>query len=183
MDSETVHIREIETVASHKGKLLRVTFEQRRRNGEIQRREREVYDNGDSAVILPHDPHRNTVLLTRQLRLPIFLRDGTERTLEACAGKLDGALAERRIVKEMEEELGYQIAKVQRLFDLYVSPAAIMERSSRVSTRRQTGSPRVAGSRRRARISKWSRSRSWRRLPWLQPVKSSMQKPSFSFSI
>ena len=128
MDSETVHIREIETVASHKGKLLRVTFEQRRLNGEIQRREREVYDNGDSAVILPHDPHRNTVLLTRQLRLPIFLRDGTERTLEACAGKLDGALAERRIVKEMEEELGYQIAKVQRLFDLYVSPAAIMER-------------------------------------------------------
>jgi GDP-mannose pyrophosphatase NudK len=128
IDSETVHIREIETVASHKGKLLRVTFEQRRRNGEIQRREREVYDNGDSAVILPHDPHRNTVLLTRQLRLPIFLRDGTERTLEACAGKLDGALAERRIVKEMEEELGYQIAKVQRLFDLYVSPAAIMER-------------------------------------------------------
>lgn len=120
MDSETVHIREIETVASHKGKLPRVTFEQRRRNGEIQR-EREVYDHGDSTVILPHDPHRNTVLLTRQLRLPIFLRDGTERTLEACAGKLDGALAERRIVKEMEEVLGYQIAKVQRLFDLYVS--------------------------------------------------------------
>ena len=44
--------------------------------------------------------------------------------------KLDGALAERRIVKEMEEELGYQIAKVQRLFDLYVSPAAIMERTT-----------------------------------------------------
>jgi len=87
MDSETVHIRKIETVASHDGKLLRVTFEQRRRHGEMQRREREVYDNGDSAVILPHDPHRNTVLLTRQLRLPIFLRDGTERTLEACAGE------------------------------------------------------------------------------------------------
>ena len=56
MDSEKVPIREIETVASHKGKLLRVTFEQRRRNGEIQRREREVYDNGDSAVILPTTP-------------------------------------------------------------------------------------------------------------------------------
>ena len=53
MDGETVHIREIETVADHKGKLLRVTFEQRRRNGELQQREREVYDNGDSAVILP----------------------------------------------------------------------------------------------------------------------------------
>ena len=130
MDGETVHIREIETVVDHKGKLLRVTFEQRRRNGELQQREREVYDNGDSAVILPHDARRNTVLLTRQLRLPIFLRDGAERTLEACAGKLDGELAEPRIMKEVEEELGYRITKVQRLFDLYVSPAAIMERTA-----------------------------------------------------
>jgi 8-oxo-dGTP pyrophosphatase MutT (NUDIX family) len=28
----------------------------------------------------------------------------------------------------MEEELGYRITKVQRLFELYVSPAAIMEK-------------------------------------------------------
>ena len=118
MDSETVHIREIATVAGHKGKLLRVTFEQRRRNGEMQRRERELYDNGDWAVILPHDPHRNTVLLTRQLRLPIFLRDGTERTLEACAGKLDGALAERRIVKEMEED---SVIKLRKCSDYLIS--------------------------------------------------------------
>jgi len=128
MDGETVHIQEIETVADRKGKLMRVEFEQRRRNGELQRREREVYDSGDSAVILPHDPHRDTVLLARQLRLPIFLRDGTERTLEACAGKLDGDLAEPRIMKEVEEELGYRITAVHRLFDLYVSPATIMEK-------------------------------------------------------
>ena len=96
-----------------------MTFDQRRRDGDLQQREREVYDNGDSAVILPHDPRRNTVLLAR---------DGTERTLEACAGKLDGELAEPRIIKEVEEELGYRITKVQRLFDLYASPAAIMER-------------------------------------------------------
>ena len=143
-----MQIREIETVADQIGKLLRVTFDQRRRDGDLQQREREVYDNGDLAVILPHDPRRNTVLLTRQLRLPIFLRDGTERSLEACPGKLDGELAEPRIIKEVEEELGYRITKVQRLFDLYASPAAIMERittSSLVPTRRQTRSPKVAG--------------------------------------
>ena len=128
MDGETVHIREIETVADRTGKLMRVAFEQRRLNGELQRREREVYDNGDSAVILPHDPNRGTVLLARQLRLPIFLRDGTERTLEACAGKLDGGSAEARIMKEVEEELGYRITEVHRLLDLYVSPATIMEK-------------------------------------------------------
>ena len=46
-------------------------------------------------------------LLTRQLRLPIFLQDGEENVLEACAGKLDGATADERIRKEIEEELGY----------------------------------------------------------------------------
>jgi nudix-type nucleoside diphosphatase (YffH/AdpP family) len=70
------------------------------------------------------------VLLTRQLRLPVFLQNGTERTVEACAGKLDGEQAEQRIVKEMQEELGYRIAKVQPLFELYASPAAIMEKIS-----------------------------------------------------
>ena len=91
---------------------------------------REIYDNGNSAVVLPYDPDRKTVLLTRQLRLPIFLQDGREPSVEACAGKLDGEKAELRIVKEMQEELGYRIPKVQRLFELYVSPAAIMEKIS-----------------------------------------------------
>ena len=128
MDGETVHIHDVETIAQNKGRLISVTFEQCRRDGERQRRKREIYDHGNSAVILPCDPDRNTVLLTRQLRLPIFLQDGIERTVEACAGKLDSEEAEQRIVKEMQEELGYRITKVQRLFELYVSPAAVMEK-------------------------------------------------------
>jgi 8-oxo-dGTP pyrophosphatase MutT (NUDIX family) len=103
--------------------------------------QREIYDNGNSAAILPYDPGRKTVLLTRQLRMPIFLQDGIERSVETCAGKLDGETAERRIVKEMEEEPGYRVTEVQRLFELYVSPAAIMERSSSSPVRnpRQSG--------------------------------------------
>jgi nudix-type nucleoside diphosphatase (YffH/AdpP family) len=127
-DGETVRVRDLETLAHGKGKLISVSYEQRRRDGEQQRRKREIYDNGNSAVILPYDADRQTVLLTRQLRVPVFLQDGIERTVEACAGKLDGEEAERRIVKEMEEELGYRVAKVHRLFELYVSPATIMEK-------------------------------------------------------
>ena len=123
-----VRIKDIETLSDAKGRLTSVTFEQRRRNGDWQQRKREIYDNGNSAVILPYDADRGTVLLTRQLRLPIYLQDGVERSIEACAGKLDGETAERRIVKEMEEELGYRIQKVERLFELYVSPAAVMEK-------------------------------------------------------
>jgi GDP-mannose pyrophosphatase NudK len=124
----TVRVCDVETIAHNKGKLISVSYEQRRREGEPQRRQREIYDNGNSAAILPYDPGRKTVLLTRQLRMPIFLQDGIERSVETCAGKLDGETAERRIVKEMEEELGYCVTEVQRLFELYVSPAAIMEK-------------------------------------------------------
>jgi GDP-mannose pyrophosphatase NudK len=124
----TVHIEEIRTLAHEKGKLTIVTFRQRRRDGSWQQRKREIYDNGNSAAILPYDPERKTVLLTRQLRLPIYLQDGLERSTEACAGKLDGEQAEARILKEMEEELGYRVRQVERLFALYPSPASVAEK-------------------------------------------------------
>jgi nudix-type nucleoside diphosphatase (YffH/AdpP family) len=107
---------------------MRVTYEHLTRTGEWRQNTREVYDNGDSAVVLPYDPKRNTVLLTRQLRIPAYLNAGAEKMLEACAGKLDGKDAEQRIVKEIEEELGYRIPKVERLLELFVSPAAVMEK-------------------------------------------------------
>src|SRR3954447_21890251 len=127
-DDISVHIEHTKILAHEKGKLTLVTFRQHRRDGQWQQRKREIYDNGNAATILPYDPERKTVLLTRQLRLPVYLQDGLERTIEACAGKLDGEKAETRIIKEMEEELGYRIAKVERLFALYVSPAAVAEK-------------------------------------------------------
>src|SRR3954467_5286511 len=119
-----VHIEEVTTLAHEKGKLTKVMFRQRRRDGSWQQRKREVYDNGNSAAILPYDPKRKTVLLTRQLRLPVYLQDGRERSTEACAGKLEGEKAESRIIKEMEEELGYRVNEVEWLFALYPSPAS-----------------------------------------------------------
>jgi len=127
-DDISVHIEDTKILAHEKGKLTLVTFRQHRRDGQWQQRKREIYDNGNSAVVLPYDPGRKTVLLTRQLRLPIYLQDGIEYSVEACAGKLDGEKAETRIVKEMEEELGYRIDAVERLFALYPSPASVAEK-------------------------------------------------------
>jgi nudix-type nucleoside diphosphatase (YffH/AdpP family) len=127
-DSPMLRIKGMQTLAHQWGKLALVTFEQRTRSGQWRERAREIYDNGNSAAILPYDPQRGTVLLTRQLRLPTYLQDGLESSIEACAGKLDGETAEKRIIEEMEEELGYRIAKVERLFELYVSPGAVMEK-------------------------------------------------------
>src|SRR3954452_11065572 len=127
-NDDMVEIEGTRTLAHEKGKLTNVTFRQRRRDGSWQQRKREIYDNGNAAVILPYDPQRKTVLLTRQLRLPIYLQDGLERSTEACAGKLDGEQAEARILKEMEEELGYRVKEVERLFELYPSPGSVAEK-------------------------------------------------------
>ena len=56
MEGESVRICDVETIAHNKGKLISVSYEQRRRDGEQQQRKREIYDNGNSAVILPYDP-------------------------------------------------------------------------------------------------------------------------------
>jgi hypothetical protein len=65
---------DVETIAHNKGRLISVSYEQRRRDGDSRRRKREIYGNGNSAVILPYDADQQTVLLTKQLRIPEFCR-------------------------------------------------------------------------------------------------------------
>ena len=62
-DSSSVRIKNMQTLAEDRGKLTSVMFEQRRRDGSWQQRKREIYDHGNSAVVLPYDVSRNTILL------------------------------------------------------------------------------------------------------------------------
>lgn len=125
---DPVRIIRREELAKSRGTLTRVDYQQRLRSGEWRDQRREVYDNGDSAVLLPYDRARQTVLLTRQIRLPPFLKEHAPALLEACAGKLDDEAAEVRIVKEAEEELGLRVTAPERLFSLYMTPAAVAEK-------------------------------------------------------
>src|SRR5947207_12489234 len=133
-DGPTVRINGMQTLAYLRGKLALVTFEQRTRSGEWRERTGEVYDNGNSATILPYDAERGTVLLTRQLRLPMYLQDGFESSIEACAGKLDGEKPEMRKVKETERKLGYRMEKRERLFKFNDSPARIRKKITFLTT-------------------------------------------------
>jgi len=126
--SQVVIVEKTSALTKAKGMLTKVTYWFRNRQGEWKDNAREVYDNGNSAVALPYDPDRGTILLTKQLRIPAFLQDGTETMLEACAGKLEGEAPEQRMIKEIEEELGYRIDRLDRLFELYMSPGAVMEK-------------------------------------------------------
>lgn len=91
---------------------------------------RQTYDRGHAAVILPFDPARGTVLLVRQFRLPAFLQGHKEPLIEACAGLLDDNDPETCIRLETEQELGYTLGAVRKIYDIYMSPGSVTERLS-----------------------------------------------------
>lgn len=89
---------------------------------------REAYDRGNGATILLYHPEQKTVILTRQFRLPTFINGNSSGMLiETCAGLLDNENAEDCIKRETEEETGYKISKVRKIFEAYMSPGSVTE--------------------------------------------------------
>lgn len=117
-----------ETLSKKKYLLTRARFEWRRTSGEWLEAVREVFNRGDGAAILPFDPIRRTVLLTRQFRYPAFENGFDGLLIEAAAGLLDDADPATRIRHEAEEELGYALADVTPIGAFFTSPGAVTEK-------------------------------------------------------
>ena len=92
------------------------------------RQSRETYDRGNGATILLFNRDRRTVVLTRQFRLPAFVNGHDGMMIEAAAGLLDNATPEERIRAEAEEETGYRVGNVQKVFEAYMSPGSVTEK-------------------------------------------------------
>ncbi|WP_308365522.1 MULTISPECIES: NUDIX domain-containing protein [unclassified Microbulbifer] len=109
-------------------RLDKYTFDFLREDGAWEAQQREVYDRGDGAAVLLFNPRKGTVILTRQFRLPTFLNGNSNGMLvEACAGALDGDDPYVCILREIEEETGYRIEKVKKVFEAYMSPGSVTE--------------------------------------------------------
>jgi GDP-mannose pyrophosphatase NudK len=108
--------------------LRKVTFDFLQKNGTWQTQSREAYDRGNGAVILLYNNESKTVILTRQFRMPTYLNGNPDGMLiEACAGLLDADNPEDCIKKETQEETGYQINDVEKVFEVYMSPGSVTE--------------------------------------------------------
>lgn len=109
--------------------LRRYDFRYRLRDGTQADMAREVYDRGNGATILLYNRARQSVILTRQFRLPAYL-NGVEDGLliETPAGLLDADSPTEAIRREAVEETGYRIGPPQPVFDLFMSPGAVTER-------------------------------------------------------
>lgn len=108
--------------------LRKVTFRLRKRDGSWETQSREAYDRGNGATILPYDPARATVILTRQFRLPTFVNGNASGMLiETCAGLLDSENPWQCITRELREETGFEIHNVRKVMEAYMSPGSVTE--------------------------------------------------------
>lgn len=108
--------------------LKKATFEYRNKSGKWQVQQREAYDRGNGATILLYNRQNKTVVLTRQFRMPTYLNgNDTGMMIEACAGLLDTDSPEECIKREAEEETGYRITEVHKIFEAYMSPGSVTE--------------------------------------------------------
>ena len=125
---DRIRIHSVTTLSDDWYVLKKTHFEWRRSDGIWQAMNRETYDRGNGVVLLPYDPARRTVLLTRQFRYPAYVNGCDDLLIEAAAGLLDNAAPEDRIRAEVEEELGLTLGPTRPVFSCYMSPGSVTER-------------------------------------------------------
>ncbi len=108
--------------------LKKITYEYLKKDGSSQIQTREAYDRGNGATILLYNKSRKTVILTRQFRMPTYINGNSSGMLiETCAGLLDKDNPEDCIRRETEEETGYKVTDVRKVYEAYMSPGSVTE--------------------------------------------------------
>lgn len=124
-----VRIRDVDLTSQGWHVLRRTTFDYRRRDGRWETQQRETYDRGNGAVVLPYDTEHGHVLLTRQFRYPAYANGHPDGMLiEAAAGLLDEEDPHTAIRRESAEELGVRLGPLTHVLDAYMSPGSVTER-------------------------------------------------------
>ncbi len=124
----TIKITKSEVLSDNWYVLNKISFEVTHSDGTVSVQAREAYDRGNGATILLYNRKRRSVILTRQFRMPTFI-NGNESgyMIECCAGLLDKDNPEDCIRRETEEETGFRVEKVRKVFEAYMSPGSVTE--------------------------------------------------------
>ena len=128
MSNSKIDILTTEVLSDNWYTLRKITYNYLKKDGNWETQSREAYDRGNGATILLYNKITKNVILTRQFRMPTYLNGNeTGMMIEACAGLLDKDNAEECIRRETEEETGYKISSVQKIFEVYMSPGSVTE--------------------------------------------------------
>jgi nudix-type nucleoside diphosphatase (YffH/AdpP family) len=126
--ADRIRVQNVRLLSDNHYTLTTTTFEWRRNNGEWQTQHRESYDRGNGATLLPYNLGQRTVVLVRQFRYPAYVNGHDDLLIEAAAGLLDNESPEARIRAEAEEETGYRLGEVSKVFEAFMSPGSVTEK-------------------------------------------------------
>lgn len=144
--STRIRLHELKVLSDNHYVLRRAEFDFQRRDGRWQPgQQRESYDIGDGATVLPVDPAHDKVLLIKQFRWPTFESGYRELLIETPAGKLDGDDPKTCVTREAMEEAGIVIKDVELFSHCFMSAGAVKERLSLFLARYDSTAPREKG--------------------------------------
>jgi nudix-type nucleoside diphosphatase (YffH/AdpP family) len=126
--SHRIRIKDVRLLSDEHYVLKATTFDWLRSNGEWQSLKRETYDRGNAAALLPYNLSRRTVVLVQQFRYAAYINGFDGLLIEAAAGVLDNEAPELRIRSEAEEETGYRLGEIKKVFEAYMSPGSVTEK-------------------------------------------------------
>ena len=111
------HIRET-LLSDNWYTLKKYTFELLRRDGRWQEQSREAYDRGNGAVILLYNRHKQSVVLIRQFRFPVWINghDGffiAEYSADDRRGDGGGLAAEGEDIEVLEWPLARALQAIR----------------------------------------------------------------------
>ena len=127
-DSDRVRVKNVHVLSDRHYRLEEDEFDYPHRNGQWQTQTREVFERGHAVTLLPYNVASRTVVLTRQFRLPAYRTGHDGFIIEAAAGMLDDASPEARVRAEAEEEIGYRLGEVRKIFEAFMSPGSVTEK-------------------------------------------------------
>src|ERR1044071_9688290 len=143
--SGRVRLRELKIAAKNYYTLRIASFDFQRRDGVWQHQQRESYDIGDAAAVLPFDAARGLVILIKQFRWPVFEWGYRQLLTEVIAGKLDGDKPKDCITREAVEEAGITVSNLRLVTHCFVSPGAVKERVTLFLADYDSAAPRAKG--------------------------------------
>jgi len=126
--SDRIRVQNVRVLSDNYATLKDTTFEWRRADGEWRTQHRETYDRGNAVTLLPYNLAQRTVVLVRQFRYPAYVNGYDDLLIEAAAGLLDNEAPEIRIRAEVEEETGYRLGEIRKVFEAFMSPGAVTEK-------------------------------------------------------
>src|SRR5712672_928092 len=126
--SDRIRVRDVRILSDNHYNFKRTACEYRRPNSEWLAHHPETYDSGNGATLLPYNLAKRTVVLVKQFRYPAYVNGYDDLMIEAAAGLLDNASPESRIRAEAEEESGYRLGAIRKVFEAFMSPGSVTEK-------------------------------------------------------